>query len=452
MEAEAHAGGAPGALRRAVALAAGATALSYADRVAISVAAVDMAARFGWSEAEKGAVLASFFYGYILTQLPGGWLSQRFGGGATLFGGVAVWSFFTLLTPAAARASAGSLLLCRGCMGMGEGVGFPSIYHLVCVLAPEAEKARSFGAVQAGVPAGQVIAFLIVPLVSAHYGWEAVFYLFACVGFLWCGVWVALGVGGLERTGRPKEKAEGGLGREGGEQEDRLVRGPEQPWEGREGRGDCEDWRGPGALLPATLPNILRSRAVWVTLAAHVVHNYGWWTLMTWLPTFMHDRFGLDQAGLSLIFLPYGIMFVVFVAVGHLADEALRRGVPKLLIRKRATLFGLWGPAALYPLLAISGSVTGALLTVSLIFICGSCMVCGALLSHTDLAPGNAGILMAVTNTAACVPGLIGVPLTGYILDSSGGDWRAVFAPVSVLSLLGGGLYFWGASAEAQFR
>ena len=69
------------------------------------------------------------------------------------------------------------------------------------VLAPEAEKARSFGAVQAGVPAGQVIAFLIVPLVSAHYGWEAAFYLFACVGFLWCGVWVALGVGGLLNPG-----------------------------------------------------------------------------------------------------------------------------------------------------------------------------------------------------------------------------------------------------------
>ena len=93
-----------------------------------------------------------------------------------------------MLTPAAARASAGSLLLCRGCMGMGEGVGFPSIYHLVSALTPEAEKARSFGAVQAGVPAGQVLAFLVAPLVSARCGWEAVFYLFACVGFLWCGV------------------------------------------------------------------------------------------------------------------------------------------------------------------------------------------------------------------------------------------------------------------------
>ena len=192
--------------------------------------------------------------------------------------------------------------------------------------------------------------------------------------------------------------------------------------------------------------------AVWVTLVAHVVHNYGWWTLMTWLPTFMHDRFGLNKEGLSLIFLPYTIMFVVFNVVGILADEALRRGVPKLTIRKRATIVGLWGPAALYPLLATSGSVAGALLTVSLIFVCGSCLVCGALLSHTDLAPSNAGIVMALTNTAACVPGLLGVPLTGYILDRSDRDWRAVFAPVSLCSFLGGAAYAWGASAEAHFR
>lgn len=455
-------GGRGGGRRAAVAMASCATALSYADRVAISVAAVDMAARFGWSEAEKGAVMASFFYGYIITQLPGGWLSQRFGGGATLFGGVVVWSAFTLLTPAAARASAGLLLLCRGCMGLGEGVGFPSIYHLVSVLVPEAEKARSFGTVQAGVPAGQVVAFLVVPLISARFGWEAVFFLFASIGFLWCAAWVGLGVGGLEHEGRRKEKTEVQDSSEGsrGRELDGLgllgVVGRRR--DGDRG-SDCEGGASPVGssaqlrpLLPATLPNLLRSRAVWVTLVAHVVHNYGWWTLMTWLPTFMHDRFGLDKEGLSLIFLPYTIMFVVFNVVGILADEALRRGVPKLTIRKRATVVGLWGPAALYPLLAASSSVVGALLTVSLIFVCGSCLVCGALLSHTDLAPSNAGIVMALTNSAACVPGLLGVPLTGYILDRTDRDWRAVFAPVSLCSFLGGAAFAWGASAEAQFR
>ena len=55
------------------------------------------------------------------------------------------------------------------------------------------------------------------------------------------------------------------------------MKGLDRPRDGREVGGDCEDWPGPGAVLPATLANILRSRAVWVTLVAHVVHNYGWW-------------------------------------------------------------------------------------------------------------------------------------------------------------------------------
>ena len=67
-----------------------------------------------------GLILGSFFYGYILTQLPGGWLGARFGA-KNLFGfGVLTTSVLTMLTPLAARHSVGTLIAVRILEGLGE--------------------------------------------------------------------------------------------------------------------------------------------------------------------------------------------------------------------------------------------------------------------------------------------------------------------------------------------
>ena len=58
-----------------------------------------------WDSYVQSVVLGSFFYGYIVTQIPGGILAKHFGG-KLLFGiGALCTSLFTLLTPLAARIS-----------------------------------------------------------------------------------------------------------------------------------------------------------------------------------------------------------------------------------------------------------------------------------------------------------------------------------------------------------
>ena len=97
-----------------VALAAAAVFVCYIDRIIISVAIIPMAADFSWTPEEQGRVLSSFFIGYLLTQIAGGWLAERLGGKVVLGAGVLFWSLFTLLTPVAA--SGGSpLCSLRGC-------------------------------------------------------------------------------------------------------------------------------------------------------------------------------------------------------------------------------------------------------------------------------------------------------------------------------------------------
>lgn len=52
-----------------------------------------------WSEALQGVILSSFFYGYVITHIPGGILAEKFGGKWCLSLGILSTAFFTLLTP-----------------------------------------------------------------------------------------------------------------------------------------------------------------------------------------------------------------------------------------------------------------------------------------------------------------------------------------------------------------
>ena len=94
------------------------TVLCYIDRVNISIAIIPLAHAKGYSEAERGLILSSFFWGYLGPQLLGGWLADRFGGKRVLGAGVALWSIATFLTPIA-TASFGLLLFMRGALGAG---------------------------------------------------------------------------------------------------------------------------------------------------------------------------------------------------------------------------------------------------------------------------------------------------------------------------------------------
>ena len=49
-------------------------------QVNLSVAIIPMSHQFGWNSSMAGLVQSSFFWGYALSQLPGGWLAKLFGG------------------------------------------------------------------------------------------------------------------------------------------------------------------------------------------------------------------------------------------------------------------------------------------------------------------------------------------------------------------------------------
>ncbi len=74
-----------------------ATAINYADRATISIAGPDMAKELGLTPVQMGYVFSAFAWSYVLAQIPGGWLLDRFGVKWVYAASIAIWSGFTLM-------------------------------------------------------------------------------------------------------------------------------------------------------------------------------------------------------------------------------------------------------------------------------------------------------------------------------------------------------------------
>jgi ACS family sodium-dependent inorganic phosphate cotransporter len=192
------------------------------------------------------------------------------------------------------------------------------------------------------------------------------------------------------------------------------------------------------------LVGLVRRREVWAICATQYCQSYGMYGLLTWLPTFFSDYYKVevgDLAGYTL--LPYLVQGVVGAASGPLADGMLARGWPVRRVRVLLQSIGMLGPAAclmaaVSPLVGTSATAASALITLGLGL---SALSLGAVsVNHLDIAPRHAGQVFGLGNTAATVSGLVSVPLTGYLLQTTD-SWSLVFGLIGAHFLLGTALW-----------
>src|SRR5882757_8942681 len=245
------------------------TALCYIDRISISVAIIPLARDFGYDSAAKGLVLSAVFWGYIWTQLIGGWMADRFGGHRVLAAGVAVWSLATFITPIAAGASFAALLAARVLLGLGEGVNFPSIHSLTSRWTMPSERARVLSFNYSGMYVGTVLALSASPLIIGSMGWPALFYISGALGFVWVVFWMIFA---SDRPENSKRITPGEL---------ELITSSRT-----------------AEPLARNVPwaAIAREKAVWAIVVAHFCSNFGYNILLLWMPTYLNHTFHVPLA------------------------------------------------------------------------------------------------------------------------------------------------------------
>ncbi|CAG8493606.1 16265_t:CDS:2, partial [Dentiscutata heterogama] len=164
------------------------------DRSNMAIAIVYMTLEFDFTSTIQGVILSSFFVGYLTTQTLGGALADKYGGKWVLATSAALWTLFTFLTPFAAQAGLGYLLLCRILLGIGEGASFPTVNSLIASWFPTEESSKAVSAIISAAYIGIVVALPISTwLGSGSYGWPSIFWTFGMAGFVWSILWQIYG-------------------------------------------------------------------------------------------------------------------------------------------------------------------------------------------------------------------------------------------------------------------
>lgn len=402
-----------------------ATFICYIDRVNISVAIIPMAVDYAWSPETQGVVLSSFYIGYLLTQIVGGRLADRFGGKIVLGVGVLSWSLFTIFTPFAAMGGFVLLILCRIAMGMGEAVTFPSVYSLITRWIPNRERAKAVALNASGVPIGTVFALVVTPIIVAQFGWQWAFYSFGLVGVVWFIFWNRR----ISDTPsmHPTISAD--------EREMILEEAPASA----------------AALGPTPWRAFLTNRPLWAILVAHTCGNWSLYVLLSWLPTFVNQGLGVDFEEIGIFsMMPHLASFLFLNVAGNIADRLITLGFAVTTVRKTMQTVGFAGIAIALLLVTEVESAWAAIAIMSAGNAVGAAGLGGSGVNHMDIAPRHAGTLMGITNTAATVPGIVGVYISGMILEQTG-SWALVFQTAAGVTLFGLVFYLLFASGEKQF-
>ena len=137
----------------------------------------------------QSLVLGCFFYGYVLSQIPGGRAAEYFGGKWILGLGILITSIFTILMPIAAKIDFKLLVAVRVIEGLGEGVTFPVMHAMLAQWSPPLERSKLSTFIYAGSMMGTVISLPITGLICDSLGWEAAFYIFGAIGVVWFVFW-----------------------------------------------------------------------------------------------------------------------------------------------------------------------------------------------------------------------------------------------------------------------
>jgi ACS family glucarate transporter-like MFS transporter len=169
------------------------TTINYADRATISIAGPELKKLLGLSPVQMGFVFSAFAWSYVLAQLPGGWLLDRFGSKITYFFSIFLWSVFTMLMGTVGfftGATAVALLFTlRLLVGAAEAPSFPGNSRITSAWFPTAER----GTAAAIFNSAQYFAtVLFAPLMGwlVHtYGWQSVFYVMGGLGIVMALVW-----------------------------------------------------------------------------------------------------------------------------------------------------------------------------------------------------------------------------------------------------------------------
>jgi MFS transporter, ACS family, glucarate transporter len=397
------------------------SAVSYLDRVNISIAGGSIADAYHLSDIQLGKVFSAMLVGYALFQTIGGRLADRFGPRRVLTAGVMWWGIFTALTALVPAKLEGAFFLfvtVRFLLGAGEAVIYPSANQFIARWIPVRERGIANGWIFAGVGAGAGLTPLLITYVMTHYGWRSSFWICSAIGFLAGAIWF------LAARDKPAEHPrvspselemiESGLtllGRRAGHSSKSAT----------------------VAMVPWS--RVIRSVEVWAVTVSYFCYGYVAWIFFSWFFLYLARVRGLNlKASAFYAALPPLAMVVGCLAGGAVNDWITKRHGPRMGRCGLAAL-GIAGAGAF---IAFGANVESARLASIILAGGAGCLYLSqsSFWSVTaDIADSSSGSVSGFMNMGGQLGGALTASLTPWIAAHFG--WTASFLTAAALCLVG---------------
>lgn len=386
--------------------------ITYIDRVNVGTAASEIKRELGLTNTQLGLVFSAFGYPYLLFQIFGGWVGDRFGPRWTLFFCGLIWASATILTGLAGSLT--TLFLMRVLLGVGEGATFPVATRAMQKWTAVGRRGWAQGVTHAFARFGNAVTPPIVAWLIALVTWRGSFVVLGCCSLLWVVAWVWYF--------RDEPAAHAGITRE---ELDRL----------------------PNRGVPATEA---RPRIPWGPLARRlapvtiVYFCYAWtlWMYLNWLPSFFLHEYSLNISRSALFASSVFLAGVGGdIAGGIVSDSVLRRTGDLRKARRNVVLAGFCGSFLFLLPMLMTRDLTTITLSLGAALFCAE-LVIGPMWSiPMDIAGRYSGTASGIMNSGSALAAILSPLAFGRIVDVTG-NWQLPFVVSLGFLLLGAVLSF----------
>lgn len=170
------------------------TAVNYADRATLSIAGTDVTKELQLDSVSMGYIFSAFGWAYLLMQIPGGWLLDRFGSKRVYTYSLFFWSLFTFLqgfVDVFPLAWAGvSMFIMRFMLGFSEAPSFPANARIVAAWFPAKERGTASALFNSAQYFSLALFSPLLGWLTYAWGWEHVFTVMGGIGFVLTFAWV----------------------------------------------------------------------------------------------------------------------------------------------------------------------------------------------------------------------------------------------------------------------
>ena len=381
-------------------------AITYLDRICISILAPQIARDLSLTRIQMSFVFSAFAVAYAGFEIVTAWWGERIGPRRVLTRVVAWWSCFTIATSAAWSYS--SLLVIRFLFGAGEAGAWPNAALAFSRWTPVSERGRAQGFFFGAAHLSGGLTPLLVAALLPHMSWRAIFAACGSAGFVWADAWF--------RWFRDEPREHKGVNAAEAE----LIEA---------GRGISKQAHAGGDVWRA----LAESPSVWFLCLAYFSNSYGSYFVMTWLPTYLAEQRGFQTQSLSFFSgLPLLLSVAGDIGGGAVTDFMTRRfGLRAGRSGVAVAGYAVAGAAMFASVLSTTPIMAASLIAVavaaSMFTLSASWATC------IDIGGEHTAVLSAAMNTTGQIGSILSPVVTGWVVTHFS-SWQT---PLLIM----GGLY-----------